>query len=67
MKLKTANALIELGVKDGDRVAIYLPMIPEAAIAILPAQELVRRIQLSLVGSLQMHCYLESKMLMQRL
>ena len=32
---KTANALIELGVNAGDRVAIYLPMIPEAAIAML--------------------------------
>ena len=32
---KTANALTELGVKAGDRVAIYLPMIPEAAIAML--------------------------------
>jgi acetyl-CoA synthetase len=32
---KTANALIELGIKAGDRVAIYLPMIPEAAIAML--------------------------------
>ena len=32
---KTANALIELGVKTGDRVAIYMPMIPEAAIAML--------------------------------
>ena len=32
---KTANALTELGVKDGDRVAIYMPMIPEAAIAML--------------------------------
>ena len=32
---KTANALIELGVKDGDRVAIYMPMIPEAPIAML--------------------------------
>ena len=32
---KTANALIELGVSAGDRVAIYLPMIPEAAIAML--------------------------------
>ena len=32
---KTANALIELGIKSGDRVAIYLPMIPEAAIAML--------------------------------
>jgi acetyl-CoA synthetase len=32
---KTANALLELGIKAGDRVAIYLPMIPEAAIAML--------------------------------
>ena len=32
---KTANALIELGVQTGDRVAIYMPMIPEAAIAML--------------------------------
>ncbi len=32
---KTTNALIELGIKFGDRVAIYLPMIPEAAIAML--------------------------------
>ncbi len=30
-----ANALRELGVERGDRVAIYLPMIPEAAIAML--------------------------------
>jgi acetyl-CoA synthetase len=32
---KTTNALIELGVGFGDRVAIYLPMIPEAAFAML--------------------------------
>ena len=32
---KAANALTELGIKDGDRVAIYMPMIPEAAIAML--------------------------------
>ena len=32
---KTANALIELGITAGDRVAIYMPMIPEAAIAML--------------------------------
>lgn len=32
---KTANALIELGIKKGDRVAIYLPMIPEATVAML--------------------------------
>jgi acetyl-CoA synthetase len=30
---KTANALINLGIKPGDRVAIYMPMIPEAVIA----------------------------------
>jgi acetyl-CoA synthetase len=32
---QTANALQELGVKAGDRVAIYLPMIPEAVVAML--------------------------------
>ena len=32
---KTANALTELGITSGDRVAIYMPMIPEAAIAML--------------------------------
>jgi acetyl-CoA synthetase len=32
---KFANVLRELGVKKGDRVAIYLPMIPEAAISML--------------------------------
>ncbi|HEY6948649.1 MAG TPA: AMP-binding protein, partial [Gemmatimonadales bacterium] len=32
---RCANALKGLGVKRGDRVAIYLPMIPEAAIAML--------------------------------
>ena len=30
---KAANVLIKLGVKPGDRVAIYMPMIPEAVIA----------------------------------
>ena len=32
---KAANALTSIGIKDGDRVAIYLPMIPEAVIAML--------------------------------
>ncbi|HJP57527.1 MAG TPA: acetate--CoA ligase [Gemmatimonadales bacterium] len=32
---RCANALRKLGVKKGDRVAIYLPLIPEAAIAML--------------------------------
>ena len=37
---QAANALIELGVKAGDRIAIYLPMIPEAAIAMLACARL---------------------------
>ena len=32
---RAANALIELGVTAGDRVAIYMPMIPEAIVAML--------------------------------
>ncbi|MGY1914828.1 acetate--CoA ligase [Blastococcus sp. SYSU DS0973] len=32
---RCANALTELGVRAGDRVAIYLPMIPEAIISML--------------------------------
>lgn len=32
---KTANALLELGVRKGDRVAIYMPMIPELPISML--------------------------------
>ena len=32
---QAANALIELGVQTGDRVAIYLPMIPEVVVAML--------------------------------
>ncbi|MFZ9987944.1 MAG: acetate--CoA ligase [Candidatus Nanopelagicales bacterium] len=32
---QAANALTELGVRAGDRVAIYMPMIPEAVVAML--------------------------------
>jgi acetyl-CoA synthetase len=32
---KAANAITELGIEAGDRVAIYMPMIPEAIIAML--------------------------------
>jgi len=32
---RAANALVELGVRAGDRVAVYLPMIPEAVVAML--------------------------------
>jgi len=35
MVCRAANALEELGVQAGDRVAIYMPMIPEAAVAML--------------------------------
>ncbi|HET6877249.1 MAG TPA: acetate--CoA ligase [Jatrophihabitans sp.] len=37
---KAANALIELGVRTGDRVAIYMPMIPETVIAMLACARL---------------------------
>ncbi|MDP9118279.1 MAG: acetate--CoA ligase [Actinomycetota bacterium] len=37
---KAANALVELGVQAGDRVAIYLPMIPETVIAMLACARL---------------------------
>jgi acetyl-CoA synthetase len=37
---KTANALIELGVGAGDRVAIQLPMIPEAVFSMLACARL---------------------------
>ncbi|WP_107773211.1 acetate--CoA ligase [Nocardioides sediminis] len=37
---RAANALTELGVKKGDRVAIYMPMIPEVAVAMLACARL---------------------------
>ncbi|WP_310720720.1 acetate--CoA ligase [Streptomyces lydicus] len=37
---KAANALIELGVQTGDRVALYMPMIPETVIAMLACARL---------------------------
>ena len=35
MVAQAANALSELGVKTGDRVAVYMPMIPEAVVTML--------------------------------
>ena len=32
---KAAHALTSIGIKDGDRVAIYMPLIPEAVVAML--------------------------------
>ncbi len=37
---KAANALRELGVRKGDRVAIYMPMIPELPVAMLACAKL---------------------------
>jgi acetyl-CoA synthetase len=37
---QAANALKELGVRKGDRVAIYLPMIPEAVVSMLACARL---------------------------
>jgi len=35
MVCQAANTLVDLGVKTGDRVAIYMPMIPETVVAML--------------------------------
>ncbi|GAA5160536.1 acetate--CoA ligase [Ornithinimicrobium tianjinense] len=40
MVQRAANALADLGVGEGDAVAIYLPMIPEAAVAMLACARL---------------------------
>src|SRR3954464_6058006 len=37
---KAANALVELGVQTGDRIAIYMPMIPETVVAMLACARL---------------------------
>ncbi|HLN76127.1 MAG TPA: acetate--CoA ligase [Nocardioidaceae bacterium] len=37
---RAANALVELGVKTGDRVAIYMPMLPETVVAMLACARL---------------------------
>jgi acetyl-CoA synthetase len=40
MVCRAANALSELGVRTGDRVAIYVPMVPEAVVAMLACARL---------------------------
>ena len=53
---KFANALKNLGVKKGDRVTIYLPMVPELPIAMLVMlQESVRYIMLFSLGLVLRH------------
>ena len=39
-KDKAAGMLVDLGVTKGDRVVVYMPMIPEAAIAMLACARL---------------------------
>ncbi len=48
---RAANVLKALGVKKGDRVTIYMPMIPEAAFAMLAVRVSAPFIQWSLAGS----------------
>ncbi|XPE40585.1 AMP-binding protein [Shigella flexneri] len=38
--LPFANTLLDLGIKKGDVVAIYMPMVPEAAVAMLACARL---------------------------
>jgi acetyl-CoA synthetase len=40
MVCRAANALTELGVRTGDRIAIYMPMIPETVVAMLACARL---------------------------
>ena len=40
MVCQAANALTDLGVRKGDRVAIYMPMIPETVVAMLACARL---------------------------
>jgi acetyl-CoA synthetase len=40
MVCQAANALVELGIRAGDTVAIYVPMIPEAVVAMLACARL---------------------------
>ena len=37
---RVANAMLELGVKKGDFVTLYMPMVPEAAVAMLACARL---------------------------
>ena len=53
---KAANALQELGVKTGDRMAIYMPMIPETVIAMLACARLGARTPWCSAGSPRARC-----------
>jgi len=51
-----ANALKAQGVKRGDRVAIYMPMTPEAVVAMLPAHVSARRTRSCSAASARPRC-----------
>ena len=53
---KAANALTSLNVGKGDRVAIYMPMIPEAVVAMLACARVGAITLLCSVVFLQKHC-----------
>ena len=59
---RCANALKELGVKRGDRVAIYMPMIPELPIAMLACTASAPPITWSSVASRPRRCAAASRM-----
>ena len=47
---KAANALTDLGLVAGDRVAIYMPMVPEAIVAMLACARLGRHARVVFAG-----------------
>ena len=53
---KAANALKALGIGKGDLVALYMPMVPEAAIAMLACAASVHPIRWCLVAFRPMRC-----------
>ena len=62
---QTAHALTELGIKTGDRVAIYMPMIPEAVISMLACARIGAPHSVVFGGFPLSHCEVESKMRQQ--
>jgi acyl-CoA synthetase (AMP-forming)/AMP-acid ligase II len=63
---KFANVLKSLGVKKGDRVAIYLPMVPEAALRCWRARASARRIRWCSAASHRTACATASTMRRRR-
>ena len=60
MVAQAANALTELGVKSGDRVAVYMPMIPEAIVTMLAIVRLGAMHSVIFAGSRRTRCRVAS-------